>query len=72
MSVDNEKPVDEADWRMTLRRSGNSVCVTLPPALLKLADIESGDEVDLVKRLGDDGIRMKPVREQVSDETREE
>ena len=54
---------------MKLRRSGSSTVVTLPTTLLKLADMEAGDEVDLVKRLGADEIRLQPDRNRDSSES---
>jgi len=66
MSVDVDTQNREIRASRPLRRSGNSVVVSLPPELLREAQLEEGDEVSLVTSF--DGAEISIQAADESDE----
>lgn len=61
-----QRPAKVSDKRRIIA-FGNSHCVTVPPAILDVLELEKGDEVEIVREDGQDGfdVRVKPAREDV-------
>lgn len=45
----------------TLRKSGNSISVSIPPELLQTAHMELGDDVELVASFDGNEITLRPA-----------
>lgn len=59
MPVDYDTEEGEARAGRTLRRSGNSVVVSLPPELLHEAGFQQGDEVTVAAGFGGGEITLR-------------
>jgi len=51
---------DKICWTRTVRESGGSVVVTIPPELLTASDLELGEPVTLSVGLSDDALTIAP------------
>ncbi len=59
MPVDYDRDAGEARTDRTLRRSGNSVVVSLPPELLREAGFQQGDKVIVAAGFGGGEITLR-------------
>jgi len=59
MPVDYDREAGEARANRTLRQSGNSVVVSLPPELLHEAGLQQGDEVVVAAGFGGGEIELR-------------
>jgi len=50
----------------TVRQSGNSTVVVIPPGMLGAVGFECGDDIDLVTDLGSEEIVLRPAAEEQS------
>ena len=66
----DRKPAKVSDKRRIIA-FGNSHCVTVPPAILDVLELEKGDEVEVARKDGQDGfdVRIKPNGEGAVDES---
>jgi len=61
MTVEIDPATKTARAERTLRSSGNSVVLTIPPQILQQADVSCGDVVELVAELGAGEITIATV-----------
>lgn len=63
MSVEIDPAEKTARGERQLRESGNSVVLTVPPQILQQAGMQSGDDVELVAKLGSGEITLQCVED---------
>lgn len=59
MPVEIDRDNDSMRARRSLRRSGNSVVLSFPPALLDEAGLELGDEVEIIAPFDTEEITIR-------------
>jgi antitoxin component of MazEF toxin-antitoxin module len=52
-----------ATTHRTIGKSGNSLVIRIPPNVLEFADIERGDRVQLIAKMGEKEIAIKHIDE---------
>jgi len=69
MSVNVDADNGEVRATRTVRRSGNSTVVVIPPEMLGAVGFDLGDDVDLVAGLESGEIVLRPAEKQPTDES---
>jgi len=69
MPVEVDAEAQEAKATRRLRRSGNSVVVSIPPQLLRQAGFIEGDEVEVIAPFDGGSIELQNAAEESDDDT---
>lgn len=61
MSVQINPQTETVRATRSLRKSGSSVILTIPPEVLQSLDLDSGDTLEIEGDWGDGEMRVRPV-----------